>query len=103
MGFIQEGIFFKLAHDSQGIYGGDEHSGKVAVLELQSSREILDYILAQKETKLRVPLSMLLIYKGIRLMCSCTVPIKGESTLIYGSCNAGRTVMKSNSQLNQEM
>ena len=41
--------------------------------------------------------------QGFRLICMSLLPIKGQKTLIYGSRDAGRTVVASDERFNEAM
>ena len=84
-----QNMMFKVAIDSLGLYGGsDETAGKLAKQELKSAA-----ILHQAHVRgLRPPISVLVDYFGVRILCSAVVPIDGLTTLKIGSCDGGRHV-----------
>lgn len=104
--YMADNIFFKFAIDSSDLYGGDEHAMKAASHELMGLRSYYDFI-AFKSSEgasppLRVGYMTLIDYRGYRLIATCLLPI-GKDTLLYGSCDAGRTVMTEDETLNQLM
>ena len=54
--------------------------------ELKALRSILDCHVSG----LNVPLSLIVDYMGYRLIASSTLPISGQDTLVYGSCDQVR-------------
>eukprot|EP01091_Cochliopodium_minus_P007159 TRINITY_DN17083_c0_g1_i1.p1 TRINITY_DN17083_c0_g1~~TRINITY_DN17083_c0_g1_i1.p1 ORF type:complete len:687 (-),score=160.04 TRINITY_DN17083_c0_g1_i1:2014-4074(-) len=99
--YIVKGIFFKFAEDSHGIYGGDSFAIKVAGRELNSLKALFKYI-QKTNTNLMVPLMVTIQYKGYRLIASSLLPLSGKS-LVYGSADGGKTVHKSDIEMNKVM
>lgn len=58
--FVVDNIFFKLAADSNRLYGGDQYAAKAAGHELKG----LNALLKCRTLKLRLPLVALLDYRG---------------------------------------
>lgn len=87
--YIVGNMLFKVAVDEFDLYDGDhEMAGKIAKCELKSSA-----VLHQTRVrKLCPPLSVLVDYLGIRILCSAVVPIKGDASLQLGSRDGGSTV-----------
>lgn len=84
--YAKDGIFFKFAVDNNRIYGGDHHQAmKAAGHELKG---LCAYMNCQLPGLL-VPLMALIDYRGFRLIATSELPIAGESTLVYGSCDGG--------------
>jgi hypothetical protein len=86
--FIVQGILFKFAVDSHGLYGSTNAAAKTAGQELKSLKSLLNVDLGV----LHVPLMALLDYRGYRLIAMTLLPI-GSSSLVYGSADAGNTVI----------
>ncbi len=86
--YIINGIFFKIARDVRGIYGGDEFSMKSCSLERTGNLAYLSLSLP----KLRVPLSTLIDYLGYRVLATSLLPLSTNS-LVYGSPDGGDTVL----------
>eukprot|EP00007_Cunea_sp_BSH-02190019_P003726 CAMPEP_0174236740 /NCGR_PEP_ID=MMETSP0417-20130205/5774_1 /TAXON_ID=242541 /ORGANISM="Mayorella sp, Strain BSH-02190019" /LENGTH=1527 /DNA_ID=CAMNT_0015315423 /DNA_START=44 /DNA_END=4627 /DNA_ORIENTATION=- len=90
--YIVQGILFKFAVDSHGLFGGNHHAAwKVAGHELKGN--IAYYGLHMKE--LNNPMMALVDYRGFRLIAMSVLPLS-KGTLIYGSNDAGRTVHNDN-------
>ncbi len=98
--YIVSGVLFKFAIDDQNLFrGSDAAAHKVAGHEL---RGLMCYF-NNSDNDVCFPLMALLDYKGFRLICMSLLPIKGSSTLIYGSRDAGRTVAAKDERFNQAM
>eukprot|EP01129_Flabellula_baltica_P000456 TRINITY_DN10464_c0_g1_i1.p1 TRINITY_DN10464_c0_g1~~TRINITY_DN10464_c0_g1_i1.p1 ORF type:complete len:1958 (-),score=323.32 TRINITY_DN10464_c0_g1_i1:16-5889(-) len=97
--YITQGILFKLAVDDKGIYGGDHNARKVAGHDLKG---LVAYFQAQVEG-LHVPLSCIIDYRGYRILAQSIIPIKGDSTLQYGSSDGGKTIINTNPELSLKM
>lgn len=85
--FVHAGVVFKFALDFDGLYGGDEESGKAAKHELRG----LGALAACDVPGLNFPLTAVYDYLGYRVIATCVLPI-GSDTLRYGSADGGRTV-----------
>jgi len=99
--FIFDGLVFKLATDplvhGQYLYGAGkapnlERAAKAASQELKGANALLESLYEQK-SDLAVPMQVLVDYCGERVVVMPLLPIKGTETLIYGSCDAGHTVL----------
>lgn len=88
--YICQGILFKVALDSRGIYGGDHNAMKAAGHELKG---LMSYFNCQVEG-LNVPLMAIIEYKGFSVTAMSLLPIE-KTTIVYGSSNSGRTVANS--------
>ncbi|ELR11467.1 uncharacterized protein ACA1_122080 [Acanthamoeba castellanii str. Neff] len=96
--YIVQGIFFKFALDIFGIYGGDEYAMKAASHDLKG---LIHYYSCQIPG-LHVPLMALIDYLGFRLIAITILPIN-NTTIQYGSCDAGQTVYADDPRLNEMM
>lgn len=85
--YVFNGILFKFAVDWKGIYSSDEYAMKAAAHELKGLEQFLDF-----SPGIRVPLMCLIDYLGFRLIALSLLPIN-NTTLVYGSDNAGHTVV----------
>lgn len=101
--FFHKGIFFKYSIDLHGLYDGDEFAMKSAGAELRAINSVLrkyEQNMCRVEDRIRTPLFCLVDYRGYRILASSVLPIS-HSTLVYGSDNAGRTIVKTNNRFNQ--
>ena len=96
--FICQGILFKFAIDSAGLYQGDENAMKSASHDLKGLMNY--YHCGIKE--LHFPLMAYIDYRGFRLVAVSLLPISSK-TIIYGSSDAGRTVHSSDEHFNELM
>lgn len=78
-------LFLSLTKNS-----GDEYAAKAAGRELQGLQGYLRWIV-NTGNKLFTALFCLVDYAGYRVIASSLLPI-GKDTLVYGSCDAGKTV-----------
>eukprot|EP00759_Apiculatamorpha_spiralis_P047027 PhF_6_TR42980/c0_g1_i2/m.65498 len=87
--YIVGNLFFKFCStaETEKLYGGFENSMKSATRELQG----LNAIVASNVKRLRVPLSMVITFRGQRLWVAARIPVDNHS-LVYGSRDAGMTV-----------
>eukprot|EP01114_Cavostelium_apophysatum_P012812 TRINITY_DN2960_c0_g1_i3.p1 TRINITY_DN2960_c0_g1~~TRINITY_DN2960_c0_g1_i3.p1 ORF type:complete len:1024 (+),score=326.20 TRINITY_DN2960_c0_g1_i3:288-3359(+) len=105
--YIAGGIFFKVARDitSMGnttrssLYGGDHFAQKSASHELKAVMALSDCLVSG----LHFPMMAIVDFLGYRLLCSTILPIKGHSTLQYGSADAGKTVHFDNRAFNDKV
>lgn len=82
----------QFALDRLNIFNGDEEAAhKVAGHELKSLVQLMECNIPG----LRYPLLCIVDYMGFRLIAMSTLPIKGRSSLLYGSMDGGRTVATS--------
>eukprot|EP00727_Mastigamoeba_balamuthi_P009543 m51a1_g5210 hypothetical protein (1212) ;mRNA; r:242382-246294 len=86
--YVVQKILFKFAVDSKGIFGGDEAAAKVASHDLKS----LVHICNCWEPGINFPMMALVDYRGFRIVGMTLLPISTD-TLVYGSQNAGKTVV----------
>ena len=94
--WLSMGILFKFAVDWKHFYGGDARAMKSAGHELKS---LMRYYQCEG---IRVPLMALIDYRGYRLVAQSVLPISHD-TLVYGSCNSGKTVCNSSPQFSEKM
>lgn len=88
-----------MATGASGPYNGsDEAAAKAAGHDLKGS--IHYYNSGVKE--LHVPLMAVIDYKGFRMTAQALLPL-GKDSLVYGSADAGRTVLNSNEKFNLAM
>lgn len=87
--FLVQNILFKICTDHYGVFGGDEYyAHKLASHELKGLINIFNY---GSKQGLHVPMMCVLMYKGFHMIAMSVLPIN-ESTLVYGSKDAGTTV-----------
>ena len=86
--FIVQGVLFKFALDSAGLYCSDHNAGKAAGHELKSLTHLFNSFVKD----LSYPMMAICDYRGFRLIGMTVLPIRGDSTLIFGSSDAGRSV-----------
>eukprot|EP01119_Soliformovum_irregulare_P021321 TRINITY_DN7074_c0_g1_i2.p1 TRINITY_DN7074_c0_g1~~TRINITY_DN7074_c0_g1_i2.p1 ORF type:complete len:833 (+),score=208.66 TRINITY_DN7074_c0_g1_i2:91-2589(+) len=96
--YVVQGILFKFAVDRNGLFGGDHSAAKVAGHELKGAISYLNCGVSG----LNVPLMCLVDYRGYRLIAMSVLPIS-DDTIIYGSCDAGKTVHAKDSNFNRMM
>lgn len=96
--YLVEGIFFKFAIDAFGVYGGDDFAMKAAGHELNGLKAYREAAVPG----LRFPFMVLISYKGYRLIATPLLPLTPGS-LIYGSADAGQTVLHSDETMNNLM
>eukprot|EP01087_Luapelamoeba_hula_P010090 TRINITY_DN2656_c0_g1_i1.p1 TRINITY_DN2656_c0_g1~~TRINITY_DN2656_c0_g1_i1.p1 ORF type:complete len:1242 (+),score=212.82 TRINITY_DN2656_c0_g1_i1:20-3745(+) len=100
--YIAEGILFKFAYDvaygTSTIYNGDSNAMKSAGHELKS----LNAIQQLQIPGLCFPLMCVIDYRGFRVTAMSVLPIN-KQTLIYGSADAGLTVVGVNKVMNRNM
>lgn len=87
--FLVQNILFKICTDHYGVFGGDEYyAHKLASHELKGLINIYNY---GSKLGLYVPMMCVLMYKGFHMIAMSVLPIN-DSTLVYGSKDAGDTV-----------
>lgn len=87
--FLVQNILFKICTDHYGVFGGDEYyAHKLASHELKGLINIYNY---GSKLGLHVPMMCVLMYKGFHMIAMSVVPIN-DTTLVYGSKDAGDTV-----------
>jgi tetratricopeptide (TPR) repeat protein len=87
--FLVQNILFKICTDHYGVFGGDEYyAHKLASHELKGLINIYNY---GSKLGLYVPMMCVLMYKGFHMIAMSVLPIN-NSTLVYGSKDAGDTV-----------
>jgi hypothetical protein len=96
--FIVQNILFKFAIDYFDLYGSDDAAAKVAGHDL---RGLTHYFECGIED-LCVPLTMLLDYRGFRLICQAVMPIS-QDTICYGSSDGGEHVHGSDIELYEKL
>jgi hypothetical protein len=100
--YISQGIFFKFTKDKEmgeglWIYGGLKADDYLA--SKSASQELLSFnYLASSTNKVRIPLMAVIDYRGRRLLAMASLPLD-EWILIYGSPDAGETVMAANPEV----
>jgi len=111
--FLFSSILFKFALDTENLYGGDEYAMKASGHELKGFRIFCCFsfslilllgLMNYMNTGIRelnFPLMCLIDYRGYRITCISFLPIVGDSTLIYGSSDGGRTVHTSDEKFNE--
>ena len=105
--YVVNNILFKFATDSQlgntniYMYGGthprDDLAMKVASIEMRNMQTILT---ERDGTHLLVPLMCVIDFQGHRVFASSMLNID-DSTLVYGSADAGKTVRRSIDAVNE--
>lgn len=96
--YAPERIFFKIAVDKRGLYGGDEFIMKAAGHELKGLIEYMDCRVAG----LHFPLAVLVDYRGYRLIAEAILPV-GRDTLVYGSADGGTNIHADHPHMNARM
>lgn len=81
------------------MYGNDANAAKAAGHEFKSSAAFFDLDLED----VQIPLMAIIDYRGFRVSATSLLPISGRDTLIYGSCDGGRTVEMSDPEFNALM
>eukprot|EP01119_Soliformovum_irregulare_P020731 TRINITY_DN6771_c0_g1_i1.p1 TRINITY_DN6771_c0_g1~~TRINITY_DN6771_c0_g1_i1.p1 ORF type:complete len:1301 (+),score=414.07 TRINITY_DN6771_c0_g1_i1:81-3983(+) len=94
--YIAQGILFKFAVDSHGLYGSDELSAKAAGNELRS----LVALYKCQNPGICVPLMSLIDFRGFRLIAMSILPLK---QIVYGSQDGGINVHASDPKFNESM
>jgi hypothetical protein len=92
-------VFFKYANDVHNLYGGDLEAQKGACNELRAINSVIDCNLPS----LHITLSSLFFIRGHCLMAIAICPIASQHTIVYGSCDAGRTVVNTNTEMDRLM
>jgi tetratricopeptide (TPR) repeat protein len=96
--FVYGRVMFKFAHDVHHLYGSDEYAAKAASCEVRNMGAILKAIHEgdlDQECYLNTTLTVLVMAGGHVVYATALAPISGNTTLVYGSSDAGRTVHKS--------
>ncbi|MBA2307191.1 hypothetical protein H0W26_03615, partial [Candidatus Dependentiae bacterium] len=104
--YIVQGILFKFPKDqlmgATWLYGGNEASeylaAKSAGQELLSANYVGSY-----SPSIKVPLMAVVDYWGSRLIATALLPIQNEYTLVYGSADAGQTILSKNETISETM
>ncbi|KNC55344.1 uncharacterized protein AMSG_12404 [Thecamonas trahens ATCC 50062] len=96
--YIRDGLFFKLARDVTGAYGGDENAAHAAHHEMDA----LAALLKANIPGLHFPLTAVISYCGHTVSVASLLPIDA-STLVYGSADGGATLVKSNHDMDAMM
>ena len=73
--FEKDGVIFKFAFDSAGLYGGDAFSAKAASHELKG----LNALLGSGVIGLYFPLQAVFDYLGFRVVASCRLPLDART------------------------
>eukprot|EP01124_Arcella_intermedia_P030934 TRINITY_DN6876_c0_g1_i1.p1 TRINITY_DN6876_c0_g1~~TRINITY_DN6876_c0_g1_i1.p1 ORF type:complete len:1561 (-),score=403.22 TRINITY_DN6876_c0_g1_i1:65-4528(-) len=94
--FSVHGLFFKYPVDTkQGnswLYGGATENNLYAAKASNHDLRGLSYFMLSDTTKeFQIPMSALIDYQGYRLVVMTTLPLVGD-TLVYGSCDAGKSM-----------
>ncbi|EAL63725.1 hypothetical protein DDB_G0287315 [Dictyostelium discoideum AX4] len=99
-------IIFKFVVDTELIPGlwmygehkrSDERAQKSAGHEIKGLNHFMEL-----STLIRFPLMAIIDYRGYRLLAISSLPIN-KGTIVYGSCDGGKTVHKSDPAVNEEM
>ncbi|KYR01650.1 hypothetical protein DLAC_11486 [Tieghemostelium lacteum] len=108
--FRCQDIIFKFAADTEvtpglWMYGGcnqaDSFAQKSTNHELNGLNHVMD-VYGMKGGLIRFPLMAIIDYRGYRLLALSQLPIN-KSTIVYGSCDGGKTVHSSVPEINKEM
>lgn len=87
--FLVQNILFKICTDHCGIFNGNEYyAHKLGSHELKGLINIYNN---GSKLGLYVPMMCVLMYKGFHMIAMSVLPIN-NSTLVYGSPDAGRTI-----------
>ena len=104
--YIVDNILFKFSLDNVlgnsdvYMYGGNEQRDDLAMKAASIEMRNMQVILTARNSKLLMPLMCVLDFQGHRIIASSLIPID-DTTLAYGSSDAGATVMKTNPELNE--
>ncbi|KAN0030061.1 hypothetical protein ACTA71_008205 [Dictyostelium dimigraforme] len=99
-------IIFKFVVDTELIPGlwmygehkrSDERAQKSAGHEIKGLNHFMEL-----SPLIRFPLMAIIDYRGYRLLAISSLPIN-KNTIVYGSCDGGKTVHKSDPAVNEEM
>eukprot|EP01125_Pyxidicula_operculata_P017085 TRINITY_DN5945_c0_g1_i2.p1 TRINITY_DN5945_c0_g1~~TRINITY_DN5945_c0_g1_i2.p1 ORF type:complete len:1909 (-),score=399.00 TRINITY_DN5945_c0_g1_i2:471-6197(-) len=100
--FLKQGILYKVAVDSQGVYGyDDEKAMKACSHDIKGLMAYFQCTTSHKDS-LHVPLACVIDYRGFRVIAEAILPID-DSTLKYGSSDAAKTVHKDHPIINRKM
>jgi hypothetical protein len=97
--YVAAQMFIKLTKDISGIYGGDSGASKAAKHEIKSLQALIECDV----DGLFFPLMTLVDYLGLRLVCTSLLDGIGDSSLVYGSQDAGKTIYCSNAAMNRKV
>ena len=86
--YICHGIVFKFASDDRKIYGNQQYAAKAVAAELRHCSAIRE----SSGTKLAVPLGVSIDWLGHRLSATSLLPLRGRSSLVHGSSDAGKHI-----------
>eukprot|EP01124_Arcella_intermedia_P013380 TRINITY_DN19810_c0_g1_i1.p1 TRINITY_DN19810_c0_g1~~TRINITY_DN19810_c0_g1_i1.p1 ORF type:complete len:1334 (+),score=360.17 TRINITY_DN19810_c0_g1_i1:602-4003(+) len=105
--YIAHGILFKYCLDvelSQGkwLFGDKEANNSLALKAGSAEIRGLNTVFSAGITQLRVPFMAMIDFRGYRLSAMSFLPID-KQTLIYGSCDAGKTVKAEDPLVNDLM
>ena len=109
MKYIAANIFFKFALDTADelgvwMYGGNDRPFDSAAMKGASNDMLgLQSYFNSNVSGLHYPLMSIIDYRGFRLLAMTILPIKKDTTLLYGSRDAGKHVYNKNSQLAAKM
>eukprot|EP01119_Soliformovum_irregulare_P011787 TRINITY_DN2986_c0_g1_i2.p1 TRINITY_DN2986_c0_g1~~TRINITY_DN2986_c0_g1_i2.p1 ORF type:complete len:349 (-),score=86.96 TRINITY_DN2986_c0_g1_i2:95-1141(-) len=86
--YVEDGILFKLALDSRGIYGEDAFAMKAAHHDLKSVMALIDC----KIQGLHLPLLGVVHHRGYAMSAQAIIPIDGIRSHKYGSRDGGSSM-----------
>ncbi|EGG14472.1 hypothetical protein DFA_12244 [Cavenderia fasciculata] len=104
-------IIFKFVVDTEiaegvWMYGdhckSDEMAQKSAGHELKGLNHYMEHAMMNGGGLIRFPLMAIIDYRGYRLLAISSLPLD-KKTIVYGSCDGGRTVHDSDPLINEEM
>lgn len=91
-GYFHNGIIFRIIDDSFKLYESHNFAQKSAGHDRRNLTHLLDLVFQRKITDVHFPISLTIDYLGRRIL-AFTVPPISEKSLIYGSCNGGKTIL----------
>ena len=102
-----DSILFKFALDVEldngtFMYGGRVRNDSLAIKSGNHELKGLTAYMGSEIPGLSFPLMVVVDYKGYRLVASSLLPI-GESTIVYGSSNGGRTMHMADARMSSLM
>ncbi|KYQ91377.1 hypothetical protein DLAC_08332 [Tieghemostelium lacteum] len=105
--FKCQDIIFKFVVDTElypglWMYGNNKRSDEFAQKSANHEIKGLNHFMDISEGLIRFPLMTIIDYRGYRLLAISSLPI-GKDTIVYGSCDAGKTVHNSNPKIYAEM
>jgi len=93
--FMVGQLFCKFAHDDKKIYGSDELAIKMAANEIRNANAVLHLGISY----LHFSLSACHRIRGHAVITTALIPINPRNTLVYGSNDGGKTIVRGNATI----